>query len=96
MSALDISLCGLVEELATQIFCHVQSLNKKYGCNVPLLLMNSFNTHDDTSKVKFEILRWAVHMHFMSSTNFSFLQIYRLLKSMLSQTLRFIHLTRYV
>lgn len=32
-------------------FTSVQSLNKKYGCNVPLLLMNSFNTHDDTQKV---------------------------------------------
>jgi UTP--glucose-1-phosphate uridylyltransferase len=31
----------------------LQSLNKKYGCNVPLLLMNSFNTHDDTQKVLF-------------------------------------------
>lgn len=41
---------------ATEIFCHVQSLNKKYGCSVPLLLMNSFNTHDDTLKVKFQII----------------------------------------
>jgi len=29
----------------------LQSLNKKYGSNVPLLLMNSFNTHEDTLKV---------------------------------------------
>jgi UDP-N-acetylglucosamine pyrophosphorylase len=28
-----------------------QSLNKKYGNNVPLLLMKSFNTHEDTLKV---------------------------------------------
>jgi UTP--glucose-1-phosphate uridylyltransferase len=28
------------------------NLNSKYGCIVPLLLMNSFNTHDDTLKVK--------------------------------------------
>ena len=33
----------------------LQSLNKKYGCNVPLLLMNSFNTHDDTQKVPFSL-----------------------------------------
>ncbi|KAF7104515.1 hypothetical protein CFC21_105406 [Triticum aestivum] len=33
-------------------FYHLQqSLNKKYGCSVPLLLMNSFNTHDDTQKI---------------------------------------------
>ncbi|KAK8501817.1 hypothetical protein V6N12_072951 [Hibiscus sabdariffa] len=28
----------------------IQNLNTKYGCNVPLVLMNSFNTHDDTMK----------------------------------------------
>lgn len=29
----------------------IESLNIKYGCKVPLLLMNSFNTHDDTQKI---------------------------------------------
>lgn len=33
----------------------LQSLNKKYGCSVPLLLMNSFNTHEDTQKVPFSL-----------------------------------------
>ncbi|KVH92180.1 UTP--glucose-1-phosphate uridylyltransferase [Cynara cardunculus var. scolymus] len=33
------------------IVIQIESLNKKYGCNVPLLLMNSFNTHDDTQKI---------------------------------------------
>ncbi|KAJ6935908.1 hypothetical protein NC652_010829 [Populus alba x Populus x berolinensis] len=33
------------------IVIQIESLNKKYGCSVPLLLMNSFNTHDDTQKV---------------------------------------------
>ncbi|KAH9738589.1 UTP--glucose-1-phosphate uridylyltransferase 1 [Citrus sinensis] len=33
------------------IVIQIENLNAKYGCNVPLLLMNSFNTHDDTSKV---------------------------------------------
>ncbi|KAM0942148.1 putative UTP--glucose-1-phosphate uridylyltransferase [Dioscorea sansibarensis] len=33
------------------IVIQIESLNKKYGCNVPLLLMNSFNTHDDTLKI---------------------------------------------
>ncbi|VAI35741.1 unnamed protein product [Triticum turgidum subsp. durum] len=32
------------------IVIQIESLNKKYGCSVPLLLMNSFNTHDDTQK----------------------------------------------
>ncbi|KAK7084533.1 UTP--glucose-1-phosphate uridylyltransferase [Halocaridina rubra] len=29
----------------------IEHLNKKYGTNVPLVLMNSFNTDDDTQKV---------------------------------------------
>ncbi|KAE8021910.1 hypothetical protein FH972_007757 [Carpinus fangiana] len=33
------------------IVIQIENLNSKYGCNVPLLLMNSFNTHDDTLKI---------------------------------------------
>jgi UTP--glucose-1-phosphate uridylyltransferase len=33
------------------IVIQIESLNVKYDCNVPLLLMNSFNTHDDTQKI---------------------------------------------
>ncbi|RWR92910.1 UTP--glucose-1-phosphate uridylyltransferase [Cinnamomum micranthum f. kanehirae] len=33
------------------IVIQIESLNAKYGCSVPLLLMNSFNTHDDTLKI---------------------------------------------
>ncbi|KAJ8442212.1 hypothetical protein Cgig2_005152 [Carnegiea gigantea] len=29
----------------------IENLNSKYGCKVPLVLMNSFNTHDDTIKI---------------------------------------------
>ncbi|XP_071962657.1 UTP--glucose-1-phosphate uridylyltransferase-like isoform X2 [Antedon mediterranea] len=29
----------------------IEHLNKKYGCDVPLVLMNSFNTDEDTKKV---------------------------------------------
>ncbi|KNC83634.1 UTP-glucose-1-phosphate uridylyltransferase [Sphaeroforma arctica JP610] len=29
----------------------VEWLNETYGCEVPLILMNSFNTHDDTDKI---------------------------------------------
>ena len=28
-----------------------QSINKKHDCDVPLVLMNSFNTHDDTQSL---------------------------------------------
>ena len=30
----------------------MQKLNATYGANVPLVLMNSFNTHDDTLKAR--------------------------------------------
>lgn len=29
----------------------VEELNRKYNCKIPLVLMNSFNTHDDTLKL---------------------------------------------
>jgi len=29
----------------------IENLNKTYGCNVPLVLMNSFNTDDETEKI---------------------------------------------
>ncbi|KAI7745830.1 hypothetical protein M8C21_027754 [Ambrosia artemisiifolia] len=35
------------------IVIQIESLNKKYGCSVPLLLMNSFNTHEDTQKSQY-------------------------------------------
>ncbi|KAL8192212.1 hypothetical protein R6Q57_027879 [Mikania cordata] len=30
---------------------YIESLNSKYGCNVPLLLMNDVSTHDETLKI---------------------------------------------
>ncbi|KAL4353498.1 hypothetical protein GQ457_06G026300 [Hibiscus cannabinus] len=33
------------------IVLQIENLNSKYGCNVPLVLMNSFNTHDETLKI---------------------------------------------
>ena len=38
---------------------YVQNLNKAYGANVPLVLMNSFNTDEDTAK----ILRKYTHVN---------------------------------
>jgi len=37
----------------------MQNLNKAYGANVPLVLMNSFNTAEDTDK----ILRKYTHVN---------------------------------
>ena len=36
---------------------HSQYMNKKYGSNVPLVLMNSFNTHVDTERIRFKYER---------------------------------------
>ncbi|KAK8569258.1 hypothetical protein V6N12_007788 [Hibiscus sabdariffa] len=33
------------------IVIQIENLNSKYGCNVPLVLMNSFNTYDETLKI---------------------------------------------
>lgn len=37
----------------------LESLNNKHDCKIPLVLMNSFNTHDETSKV----LRKYIHVN---------------------------------
>lgn len=41
----------------------IEHLNKKYGVNVPLVLMNSFNTDDDTQKIvrKYKNLQVEIH-----------------------------------
>ncbi|KAL9392211.1 hypothetical protein Peur_016131 [Populus x canadensis] len=38
------------------IVIQIENLNNKYGCSVPLFLMNSFNTHDDTQKSQYPLL----------------------------------------
>lgn len=53
LSTFSYCLDMAVAAWALLVYMSLQSLNKKYGCNVPLLLMNSFNTHDDTQKVLF-------------------------------------------
>ncbi|PAA84527.1 hypothetical protein BOX15_Mlig028647g3 [Macrostomum lignano] len=41
----------------------LEHFNKKYGCNVPLVLMNSFNTHAETEKVlrKYQHIQVPIH-----------------------------------
>lgn len=46
------------------MFCLAfQHLNKTYKCHVPLVLMNSFNTDEDTQKVirKYKGLKLDIH-----------------------------------
>ena len=40
-----------------------QHLNNRYGCKVPLVLMNSFNTHDETMKTLRKYKACNVEIH---------------------------------
>lgn len=48
--------------------CQVERLNEMYGCDVPLVLMNSFNTHQDTLKLirKYENRNCKIHTFLQS------------------------------
>ncbi|XP_071834844.1 UTP--glucose-1-phosphate uridylyltransferase-like isoform X2 [Apostichopus japonicus] len=41
----------------------IEHLNKQYGCNVPLVLMNSFNTDEDTNKILLKYATFQVEIH---------------------------------
>ncbi|KAF3528402.1 hypothetical protein DY000_02043985 [Brassica cretica] len=46
------------------------NLNKKYGCKVPLVLMNSFNTHDDTQKIVEKYTNSNVDIHTFNQSKY--------------------------
>nr|WBR49967.1 UDP-glucose pyrophosphorylase [Codonopsis pilosula] len=52
------------------IVVQIESLNTKYGCNVPLLLMNSFNTHDDTLKIVEKYSNSKIEIHTFNQSQF--------------------------
>lgn len=52
------------------IVIQIESLNGKYGCNVPLLLMNSFNTHDDTSKIVEKYANSNIEIHTFNQSQY--------------------------
>lgn len=52
------------------IVIQIESLNKKYGCNVPLLLMNSFNTHDDTLKIVEKYSNSSIEIHTFNQSQY--------------------------
>ncbi|PWZ15648.1 UTP--glucose-1-phosphate uridylyltransferase [Zea mays] len=52
------------------IVIQIESLNKKYGCNVPLLLMNSFNTHDDTQKIVEKYSNSNIEIHTFNQSQY--------------------------
>nr|CAB3445322.1 unnamed protein product [Digitaria exilis] len=52
------------------IVIQIESLNKKYGSNVPLLLMNSFNTHEDTLKIVEKYTNSSIEIHTFNQSQY--------------------------
>ncbi|PIN06601.1 UDP-glucose pyrophosphorylase [Handroanthus impetiginosus] len=52
------------------IVTQIESLNAKYGCSVPLLLMNSFNTHDDTLKIVEKYANSKIEIHTFNQSQY--------------------------
>lgn len=52
------------------IVIQIETLNKKYGCSVPLLLMNSFNTHDDTLKIVEKYAKSDIEIHTFNQSQY--------------------------
>ncbi|GJN18811.1 hypothetical protein PR202_gb06013 [Eleusine coracana subsp. coracana] len=52
------------------IVLQIESLNKKYGSNVPLLLMNSFNTHEDTLKIVEKYANSNIDIHTFNQSKY--------------------------
>ncbi|KAH6799360.1 UDP-glucose pyrophosphorylase 2 [Perilla frutescens var. frutescens] len=52
------------------IVIQIENLNAKYGCNVPLLLMNSFNTHDDTLKIVEKYAKSNIDIHTFNQSQY--------------------------
>ncbi|KAK6913504.1 UDPGP family [Dillenia turbinata] len=52
------------------IVIQIENLNTKFGCNVPLVLMNSFNTHDDTLKIVEKYTNSNVQIHIFNQSQY--------------------------
>ncbi|KAK8614974.1 hypothetical protein V6N13_068760 [Hibiscus sabdariffa] len=52
------------------IVIQIEKLNSKYGCSVPLVLMNSFNTHDDTMKIVEKYSNSNVKVHIFNQSQY--------------------------
>ncbi|KAG8373526.1 hypothetical protein BUALT_Bualt11G0033400 [Buddleja alternifolia] len=52
------------------IVIQIETLNAKYGCSVPLLLMNSFNTHDDTLKIVQKYANSKIEIHTFNQSQY--------------------------
>ncbi|GLU10613.1 hypothetical protein SLE2022_274050 [Rubroshorea leprosula] len=52
------------------IVIQIENLNSKYRCNVPLVLMNSFNTHEDTFKIVEKYSKSNVEIHTFNQSQY--------------------------
>ncbi|CAK9143451.1 unnamed protein product [Ilex paraguariensis] len=52
------------------IVIQIEALNATFGCNVPLLLMNSFNTHDDTQKIVEKYAKSNIEIHTFNQSQY--------------------------
>ncbi|XP_028768767.1 UTP--glucose-1-phosphate uridylyltransferase [Neltuma alba] len=52
------------------IVIQIENLNNKYGSSVPLLLMNSFNTHDDTLKIVEKYKNSNIEIHTFNQSQY--------------------------
>ncbi|TQE03750.1 hypothetical protein C1H46_010724 [Malus baccata] len=52
------------------IVMQIEHLNDKFGSSVPLLLMNSFNTHDDTQKIVEKYSKANVQIHTFNQSQY--------------------------
>lgn len=52
------------------IVMQIENLNSKYGCKVPLVLMNSFNTHDDTLKIVEKYSAHNIEIHTFNQSQY--------------------------
>ncbi|GLJ52691.1 hypothetical protein SUGI_1121660 [Cryptomeria japonica] len=48
----------------------IESLNNKYDCKVPLVLMNSFNTHDDTIEIVRKYSNSNIDVHIFNQSQY--------------------------
>ncbi|CAA0814585.1 UTP--glucose-1-phosphate uridylyltransferase 1 [Striga hermonthica] len=53
------------------IVIQIETLDAKYGCNVPLLLMNSFYTHDDTLKIVEKYAKSNIDIHTFNQSQYT-------------------------
>uniref|UniRef100_A0A8R7P7G5 UTP--glucose-1-phosphate uridylyltransferase n=1 Tax=Triticum urartu TaxID=4572 RepID=A0A8R7P7G5_TRIUA len=69
VAAVEAEVVGSVKT-EEHIMIQIESLNKKYGSNVPLLLMNSFNTHQDTLKIVEKYANSNIQIHTFNQSQY--------------------------